>query len=72
MLQLSKGTVQKSQGALVKLLVHFILPYITMVEVETNSVPYLVNYVMIPRISNIFFYQTIDSLNIHCNKTHEN
>jgi hypothetical protein len=37
-----QGTVQKYQGALVKLLVHFVVPYVTMVEVETNSVPYSV------------------------------
>ncbi len=51
----AKGAVQKYQGALVKLLVHFELPYVTMVEVETNSVPYSVTYVMIPRLNNIFF-----------------
>ena len=54
-----KGTVQKSLGALVKLLVHFVLPYVIVVEVETNSVPYLVTYVMIPRISNIFFIKQL-------------
>ncbi len=41
-----KGIDQKSQGALVKLLVHFVLPYVTVVEVETNSVPYSVTYVV--------------------------
>ena len=39
-----KGTVQNCQGALVRLLVHFVLPYVTVVEVETNSVPYSVTY----------------------------
>jgi hypothetical protein len=41
-----KGIVQTSQGALVKLLVHFVLPYVTVVEVETNRVPYSVTYVV--------------------------
>jgi hypothetical protein len=50
-----KGTVQKSQGALVRLLVHFVILYVTMLEMETNSVPYSVTYVMIPRVSKIFF-----------------
>ncbi len=39
-----RATVQKCQGGLVKLLVHFVLPYVIMVEVETNIVTYSVTY----------------------------